>query len=126
MKEQKSREYANWMHKNLEELLSHKCAPHDMYYRRGDIQQAFEVGWDEALKNQWINTDEQLPDFDDVQNVSEKKKYLVRTMYVGMDNEVGYAVAYMRSRYKFSAETDRVKVTHWMPIPSFDNVLKNE
>lgn len=48
-KEEKSREYADWLHKNLEEQLGHKCAPHDMYYRRGDILQAFEVGWDEAI-----------------------------------------------------------------------------
>lgn len=122
MKENKSKEYANWLHKNLEEQLGHKCAPHDMYYRRGDIQQAFEVGWNEALK--WVDADEQLPDFDDVENISEKKKYLVRTMYIGMENEISYTVAYMRSWYKFSAEVDRVKVTHWMPIPTFDEILE--
>lgn len=60
-KEEKSKEYADWLHKNLKEQLGHKCAKHDMYYRNGDIQQAFEVGWDEALKSQWVNADESLP-----------------------------------------------------------------
>lgn len=83
---------------------------------------AFESGWNEALK--WVDADEQLPDFDDVENISEKRKYLVRTMYIGMKNEISYTVAYMRSWYKFSAEVDRVKVTHWMPIPSFDEILE--
>lgn len=109
-----------------EEKAKEYSKEYEEYNWRLISEQAYEEGWDEALKNQWINTDEQLPKFDDVGNISEKKKYLVRTMYVGMDNEIGYAVSYMRSRYKFSAETDRVKVTHWMPIPSFDNVLKNE
>lgn len=95
-----------------------------MYYRRGDIQQAFEVGWDEALKSQWVNADESLPDFDNVESIENKKRYIVRTMYVGTTNEISYNMAYMRSRYKFNVETDRVKVTHWMPIPSFDEILE--
>ena len=73
-KEQKSKEYANWLHKNLEEQLGHKCAKHDMYYRNGDIQQAFEVGWDEALKFSWISVKERLPEL--------KNVYLLRTVYL--------------------------------------------
>lgn len=123
-KEQKSKEYADWLHKNLEEQLGHKCAKHDMYYRNGDIQQAFDVGWDEALKSQWVNADESLPYFDDAESIENKKRYIVRTMYVGTTNEISYNMAYMRSRYKFNVETDRIKVTHWMPIPSFDEILE--
>lgn len=65
MKEQKSREYANWLHNNLEELLGHECAKHDMYYRRGDIQQAFEVGWEEALKSILVDASKELPEYDE-------------------------------------------------------------
>lgn len=64
-KEQKSKEYANWLHKNLEEQLGHKCAKHDMYYRNGDIQQAFEVGWDEALRNILVDAYKELPEYND-------------------------------------------------------------
>lgn len=61
----KSRGYANWLHKDLEEQLGHECAPHDMYYRRGDIQQAFEVGWDEALRNILVDAYKELPEYND-------------------------------------------------------------
>lgn len=83
------------------------------------MQNRYISGWDAALKSKWISVDERLPDYDDVENIGDKKKYLVRTMYVSTVNEISYKVAYMRSRYKFNIETDRVKATHWMPIPSF-------
>lgn len=49
LKEQKSREYADWLHKLTERFYERKCAPHLPYYKKNDIQQAFEVGWDEAI-----------------------------------------------------------------------------
>lgn len=74
-KEEKSKEYADWLHKNLEEQLGHECAPHDMYYRRGDIQQAFEVGWDEALKSILVDASKELPEYDVDVWVINKKGY---------------------------------------------------
>lgn len=72
-KQQKSKEYANWLHKNLEEQLGYKCVPHDEYYRRGDILQAFEVGWDEALKSILVDALKELPEYDiDVWVINEK------------------------------------------------------
>lgn len=72
-KEQKAREYADWLHKDLEEQLGHKCTPHDIYYRRGDIINTFEVGWDEALKNILVDASKELPEYDiDVWVINEK------------------------------------------------------
>lgn len=130
-KQNKSKEYTRFImrcehcaHKMECKVFKGDEEPEYFGCNADDISFAFGVGWDAALENQWVNADENLPDFDDVENISEKKKYLVRSMYVGTENEVGYAVSYMRSRYKFNVETDRVKVIAWMPIPSFDEILK--
>lgn len=64
-KEEKSKEYADWLHKNLEEQLGHKCAKHDMYYWNGDIQQAFEIGWDEALSSILVDASKELPEYNE-------------------------------------------------------------
>lgn len=72
-KEEKAREYADWLHNNLEEQLGHKCTPHDMYYRRGDILQAFDVGWDESLRSILVDASKELPEYDiDVWVINEK------------------------------------------------------
>lgn len=121
IKEQKSREYANWLHKNLEEQLGHKCAPHDMYYRRGDIQQAFEVGWDEALKNQWINVKEKQP------NPNE----LVLCRMVSNEAIVSGFVFSEGCKWRVSTLPDfefedygGYECDYWMPIPSFDEIIE--
>lgn len=72
-KEGKAREYTDWLHNNLEKQLGHKCAPHDMYYRRGDILQAFDVGWDEALRSILVDASKELPEYDvSVMVINEK------------------------------------------------------
>lgn len=118
MKEQKSREYANWLHKNLEEQLGHKCAPHDMYYRRGDIQQAFEFGWDEALK--WISTEERMPEPNvDVIFLTDigmvMSGHYDDNVWLQMDGFWGSA---------YSSINKCWEVIAWMPIPSFDEILE--
>lgn len=119
MKEQKSREYANWLHKNLEEQLGHKCAPHDMYYRRGDIQQAFEVGWDEALK--WISTKERMPEPNvDVIFLTDigmvMSGHYDDNVWLQMDGVWGSAYCSIDKCWEVIA---------WMPIPTFDKILED-
>lgn len=60
-KEEKAREYAAWLHKEIEEYYGQICDTKDMYYKNGDIRVAFEDGWDCALKNQWIKVEERTP-----------------------------------------------------------------
>lgn len=122
MKEQKSREYANWLHKNLEEQLGHKCAPHDTYYKKNDIQQAFEVGWDEALKSQWIKIEDKLPAIGEVVLVltlngkmSMSKRYQPKDCH---GNNVGIVT--------WKGSTTFVNsIIAWMKIPSFDEILES-
>lgn len=117
-KEQKSREYADWLHNNLEEQLGHKCVPHDMYYRRGDIQQAFEVGWDEALK--WISTKERMPEPNvDVIFLTDigmvMSGHYDDNVWLQMDGVWGSAYCSIDKCWEVIA---------WMPIPSFDEILE--
>lgn len=109
-KDEKSKEYADWLHKNLEEQLGHKCAKHDMYYRNGDIHQAFESGWDESLKSQWIIPSDRLPKL--------YEKVLVIFEYEGEIQIHDYS--YMGGNFVYGES----KILAWMPIPSFDEILK--
>lgn len=71
----------------------------------------YEAGWDEALKNQWISVKDKLPE--SCQEVfilaGTKEKFgMYRYIYFGEE------------KWTFADE----KIFAWMPIPSFDNILK--
>lgn len=120
-KEEKAKEFTNWLHKEVEEYYGRKCNPKDMYFRNGDISLAFESGWDEALKNQWISVKERLPEID----------VKVLTLHQGYDY---YDVRIMRrihvnilddnSEWRWSLTKNKYNVIAWMPIPSFDEILE--
>ena len=46
----KAREYANFMHKKVEEFYGRKCSPADIFYKKSDIVSAFVTGWEEAIE----------------------------------------------------------------------------
>lgn len=64
-KARKAKEYADYLHKNVEEFYGRKCDPKDAYYKNGDIIMAVEFGWDEALKNILVDASKELPEYDD-------------------------------------------------------------
>lgn len=112
-KEEKAKEYAAWLHKEIEEYYGQICDTKDMYYKNGDIRVAFEDGWDYALKNQWIRLEEKLP---------KDGEYI----FILVEGEDGFIVPLL-SLYnggKFSILSKYFKVIAWMPIPSFDEILK--
>ena len=110
-KQEKAKEYSDYLHKEIEEYYGRKCAPKDMYYKYSDIRDAFETGWDEALKSQWVKVEEKLPQID--------KKVFVLVEYRGM---------IQIHTFKYFGETNWYfgdsKVIAWMPIPSFDEILE--
>lgn len=76
-KEEKAKQYADWLHKEVEEYHGKKCNPKDMYFRNGDISLAFETGWDEALKQILVDASKELPEYgEDVWVVNERKEQL--------------------------------------------------
>lgn len=69
---------------------------------------------------QWINVEERYPSFDKDNN----KDYLVRVSTGSIKQSIYYAASPLVSRNRFGIEMDWTRVTHWMPIPSFDEILK--
>lgn len=120
-KEDKAKEYADWLHKNVEEYYGRECNQKDMYYRNGDIQVAFEAGWDEALGSLWIRVEDKLPDVDiSVLVLTSNKKVSMSKRYQPKDckgNDVGLVC--WSGSYAFVNS-----IVAWMPIPPFDEIFK--
>lgn len=74
-KEQKAKEYADYLHKNIEEFYGRKCDPKDDYYKNGDIMMSFVEGWDEALRSILVDASKELPEYDEsVLVINENKE----------------------------------------------------
>lgn len=77
----------------------------------------FKEKWcNDPFKGNWESTEEKYPEFDDVSEIKDKKKYLVRVVSGSAIQEVYYAIGYLTSPYKFNMEMDWVRVTHWTPV----------
>lgn len=97
-KEQKAKEYA-------ENILGLD------YIGEVEVEKAFETGWDEALKSQWVSVEESLPKL--------FEKVLVMFEYEGEIQIHDYT--YMGGNFVYGAS----KIIAWMPIPSFDKILED-
>lgn len=71
-------------------------------------------------KSLWISTDESYPDYDNSIPLDKRERYIVRVECGSANMKVRYTIAWMSSRYRFNVEMDWVRVTHWMPMPKFD------
>lgn len=68
----------------------------------------------------WISVEEHYPSFDNDNN----KLYLVRVIKGSIMPSIYYATSPLVARNRFGIEMDWTRVTHWMPIPSFDEILE--
>lgn len=75
------------------------------------ISVAFEAGWKEALRSQWVIPTDSLPKL--------FKKVLVMFEYEGEIQIHDYT--YMGGNFVYGAS----KIIAWMPIPSFDKILED-
>lgn len=89
-----------------------------------DVKQAFVSGAEWMGKNSWISVDDGYPPFEKEFPLSKRKSYFVRAINGSICQEVVYTVAKLIHDSRFSCEMDWVSVTHWMPIPSFDEILE--
>lgn len=120
-KEDKANEYAEWLHNEIEEYYGQRCEAKDMYYGNCDIRAAYEAGWDCALKSQWISVGERLPHegeivlvFTSNGKVSISKRYQPKDCY---GNNI-VMIAWKGSTTFVNS------IVAWMPIPPFDEILK--
>lgn len=89
-------------------------------YQRQAMLNMFRKGaeW-QAKQSPWISVEERYPLFEET-TLNQRTPYLVRIVSGSAIQEVSYLLSRLSSRYKFACEIDWVKVTHWMPIPTFD------
>lgn len=71
-------------------------------------------------KKPWISVEERYPSFDK----DNHKPYLVRVRTGSLEQRIYYAISPLVARNRFGIEMDWTRVTHWMPIPSFDEILE--
>lgn len=126
-KEEKSKDYAELKIKQYDK--NNTIESYGMYramqqcnFDGFDIQEAFEEGWDKALKSQWIKVEDELPKLGvSVLVLTNNGKILVTFRYVPKD-------IYGKILGKTEWNGSRVlgnSILAWMPIPSFDNILED-
>lgn len=86
-----------------------------------DMQEAFEEGWDEALRSQWISTKERMPKPNtDVVFLTDIGMIMSGQysddVWMQMDGAWGSAYCSIDKCWEVIA---------WMPIPPFDKILEN-
>ena len=86
-----------------------------------DMEQSFIDGANWQRERTWIDVEKSgYPPFDKDCEISKRERYLVRFLAGSIDPKVNYAVCFLTGKYRFSAEGDWRRVTHWMPIPEFN------
>ena len=108
-KERKSIEYSILLLESARQHHGVDYAPHEKVFNKLDIQAAYEVGWDAALRSQWVVPRDRMPQI--WQNVLVMIEYegtiqIYRYRYLGGDFVYGDS-----------------PILAWMPIPSFDDIL---
>lgn len=86
----------------------------NLHYK--DLKTCFIDAADFALQNQWISVEEALPEFEG--NFSDY--YLIRTDNGWCD----VTMYYKTSKKEYWWNFEKVKVTHWMEIPSLEGGAK--
>lgn len=115
-KEEKSKEYVElkvrqYDKNNTIEKYGMYRAMQQCNFDGFDLRDAFEAGWDDVLKSQWVNVDERIPKVEEYVLVMIEYEGSIQihlTMYLGETN------------WLFAD----VKIIAWMPIPSFDDILE--
>lgn len=109
-KERKSIEYSILLLESARQHHGVDYAPHEKVFNKSDIQAAYEVGWDAALRSQWVVPRDRMPQI--------LQKVLILIEYDGAIQIHQYM--YCGGEFKFGDST----ILAWMPIPSFDDILE--
>lgn len=69
---------------------------------------------------QWISVEERYPEYDSNLPLNGRERFIVRVVSGSVETKVSYTLAWMNGRTRFNVEMDWVRVTHWMPMPKFN------
>lgn len=72
----------------------------------------------------WISVECKYPSYDKSSSLNKRERYIVRVISGSAKQDITYTLAWLTGRNRLNVEMDWVKVTHWMPIPSFDEILE--
>lgn len=87
-----------------------------------DLRDAFEAGWDEALKSQWISVNERLPKIgENVLVLTTNKKIAISFRYTPKDI---YGKVLGNDEWQGSSALNKCIIA-WMPIPPFGKILED-
>lgn len=126
-KERKSKEYAELKVKQYDknhtiEKYGIYRAKQQCYFDGYELQDAFEEGWDEALKSQWIKAEDELPKVGvKVLVLTTNKKITISFRYTPKDI---YGKVLGNDEWQGSSALNKCIIA-WMPIPSFDKILED-
>lgn len=103
-----------------EKAIKYAAENHESSIFMEIAKKAYEAGWDEALKSQWISTEERLPEPNvDVIFLTDigmiMNGYYSNGTWMQMDGVWGSAYCSIDKCWKVIA---------WMPIPSFEDILQ--
>lgn len=106
-----------------EEKAKEYSKEYEEYNWRLISEQAYEEGWDEALKNQWVMVEDKLPAIGEfVLVVTSNGKISTTKIYHPKDcrgKNIGLVT--------WKGSTTFVNsIIAWMPIPPFDEILKDK
>lgn len=79
--------------------------------------------WKEK-QSPWISVECKYPSYDKSSSLNKRERYIVRVISGSAKQDITYTLAWLTGRNRFNVEMDWVKVTHWMPIPSFEDILE--
>lgn len=83
---------------------------------------AYLDGWNEALRSQWISVEERLPELK--QRVLVAYKLKAKISYCIMKRIPHDTTNPSNQKWHWSLTNYKEDVIAWMPIPSFDDILK--
>lgn len=127
-KEEKAREYADkevrryHKHSGVIEKYGMERARMLSENEAWELEEAYEAGWDEALKIQWVSVNERMPE-------PNKDVLLLTDLGMVMNGCYDGNVWMQMDGYWGSAYSSIDKcwnVIAWMPIPPFDEILKDK
>ena len=81
----------------------------------------FFCGAEWQRNNLWISVEEfGYPPYDKKCEIDKRERYLLRVVSGSISQTVNYKIGYLARGERFVGEMDWVSVTHWMPIPKFN------
>lgn len=89
----------------------------------GEINFIQGAEWKEK-QSPWISVECKYPSYDKSSSLNKRERYIVRVISGSAKQDITYTLAWLTGRNRFNVEMDWVKVTHWMPIPSFEDTLE--